>query len=112
MDASTFDDPDRPDGPDRAARHLSAALVEREFPGRLRKAQFYIGSALAAIASADPPASHDLVVTRIATGREVMRTRANVLEPGLLLDQVREDLESKSVREFFIEWKLPEELGE
>ena len=111
MDASDFDAPDRRDEADVAALHLRAALVEREFPGRLNKAKFYLGSALAGLLSADPPASHDLVVTRITTGREVMRTHADVLEPGLLLDQVRADLESKTVREFFVEWKLPEDLG-
>jgi hypothetical protein len=51
----------------------------------------------------------DLVVRRIDTGREVLRTNAGSLaEADLLLQRVRLDLETRSVREFVAEWRLIE----
>jgi hypothetical protein len=48
-----------------------------------------------------------LVVRRIDTGREVLRTDAGDLEEAdRLLQQVRLDLETRSVREFVAEWRL------
>ncbi|MBF4621220.1 hypothetical protein [Clavibacter sp. VKM Ac-2542] len=48
-----------------------------------------------------------LVVRRIDTGREVMRTDAGDLdEADRLLQRVRLDLETRSVREFVAEWRL------
>jgi hypothetical protein len=48
-----------------------------------------------------------LVVRRIDTGREVLRTDAGDLEAAdRLLQQVRLDLETRSVRDFVAEWRL------
>ncbi|PPF54899.1 hypothetical protein C5C13_13320 [Clavibacter michiganensis] len=48
-----------------------------------------------------------LVVRRIDTGREVMRTDAGDLdEADRLLQRVRLDLETRSVRDFVAEWRL------
>ncbi|RIJ50342.1 hypothetical protein DZG00_11050 [Clavibacter lycopersici] len=48
-----------------------------------------------------------LVVRRIDTGREVLRTDAGDLdEADRLLQRVRLDLETRSVRDFVAEWRL------
>ncbi|RII91543.1 hypothetical protein DZF96_16595, partial [Clavibacter michiganensis] len=48
-----------------------------------------------------------LVVRRIDTGREVMRTDAGDLdEADRLLQRVRLDLETMGVRDFVAEWRL------
>ena len=48
-----------------------------------------------------------LVVRRIDTGREVLRTDAGDLEEAdRLLQRVRLDLETRSVRDFVAEWRL------
>jgi hypothetical protein len=48
-----------------------------------------------------------LVVRRIDTGREVLRTDAGSLaDADRLLQRVRLDLETRSVRDFVAEWRL------
>ncbi|MFT2690267.1 hypothetical protein [Clavibacter zhangzhiyongii] len=48
----------------------------------------------------------DLVVRRIDTGREVLRTNAGSLaEADLLLQRVQLDLETRSVADFVADWR-------
>jgi hypothetical protein len=93
---------------DVAADHLTAELLPRR--GRPLARAWHWGVAVLAVASGfgDGVAPVDLVVRRIATGAEVMRTPADVGSPDFLLEQVRDDLASKTVEEFFAEWRLPE----
>ncbi len=56
------------------------------------------------------PSANDLVVTRRATGGEVLRVAAgSIVEADQLHQRVRADLETKSVAEFVAEWRLPSE---
>lgn len=93
---------------DVAANHLTAELLPRR-GGPLARAWHWGVVALGVVIGfGDGVAPVDLVVRRIATGGEVMRTPADVGSPDFLLEQVREDLASKTVEEFFAEWRLPE----
>lgn len=83
--------------PEVAADHLRAELVPKRFSG-LRMA---IDSALGGVSIA----VYDLVVTRLDTGAEVIRTAADTGDPHHLLGQVELDLERKSVAEFLEEWR-------
>lgn len=89
---------------DRASEHLTAAL---EAPGgssarRLLRRVWSIVRAL----WGDVDLDVDLVVRRRETGVEVLRTAADVGEPDLLLQTVRDDLDTKSVEEFIREWRV------
>ena len=90
---------------DRAADHLHADLVTRPRTG-WRRLRYWVLAIVAALFQDDGPAVFDLVVTRTATGREVLRTPADVGDPQHLLDTVREDLETKTVAEFVAEWRI------
>ncbi|GMA28662.1 hypothetical protein [Arenivirga flava] len=85
------------DHPEVAADHLRAELVPKPFSG-LRMA---IDTALGGLSIA----VYDLVVTRLDTGAEVIRTAADAGDPHHLLGQVELDLERKSVAEFLEEWR-------
>ncbi len=85
---------------DPASTHLRAELVER------RKTWKYWGGLLLAMFTHDAPPIFDLVVYRRESGAEVMRTVADIADPGHLLEQVRQDLEEKTVEEFFSEWRV------
>jgi len=89
---------------DAASNYLTAELLERRIVGWARVR--HLALSVAGAFFGDLPASHDLVVTRIDNGAEVMRTPADLGSPEFLLDQVRDDLEQKTVEEFFAEWKL------
>ena len=90
---------------DRAADHLHADLVTRPRTG-WRRLRYWVLAIVAALFQDDGPAVFDLVVTRTATGREVLRTPADVGDPQHLLDTVRNDLETKTVAEFVAEWRI------
>ena len=92
---------------DYAADHLHAALVERTFHG-WRRLRFWVLALVAGAFGHEGPAVFDLVVTRTATGAEIMRTRADLGDPEALLEQVQEDLATKTVIEFLAEWRIIE----
>ena len=89
-----------------ASHYLTANLHERP-----RTPRYWLGVALALVTQEAPPL-YDLVVTRRDTGREVMRTIADIADPEHLLEQVNEDLATKTVEEFFSEWRVLEQPPE
>jgi hypothetical protein len=95
--------------PAPAAHHLEATL-EPHCPRGLRRllhtGRVAVSVLLATFGVIDPPIFSNLVVRRRDTGAEVLRTRADIGDPELLLAQVRRDLEEKSVAEFAAEWRL------
>ena len=76
----------------------------------IRRALRAAGAILSAVVGAevsDLGREAQLVVRRIDTGREVLRTNAGSLsEADLLLQRVRLDLETRSVRDFVAEWRI------
>jgi hypothetical protein len=93
-----------------AAEYLTADLEERRGNRVVKGARLLANLVLAAVgAGHDNVADVDLVVRRRDSGREVIRTAADVGEPEFLLHQVRRDLESKTVEEFVAEWTLPDD---
>ena len=94
---------------DFAAQHLRAELVPHKARG-WRVVTYWFRVLIAAFAG-DIPSTFDLVVYRRDSGAEVMRTYADVGSPEYLLDQVNDDLETKTVHEFFAEWRLDVEPG-
>lgn len=89
---------------DAAANHLTAELEPRRGSWWQKAAAWLF----ALIDTAFGGAAHgplDLVVRRIDSGREVMRTAADTGSPDFLIEQVREDLATKTVDEFFAEWR-------
>ncbi|QOD44042.1 hypothetical protein [Clavibacter zhangzhiyongii] len=106
-DASAGDG-ERDAGPAVAAEVLEARLeIGPRRP--VRQAVRAIGAiALAAVGAdgGDLGRESDLVVRRIDTGREVLRTNAGSLaEADLLLQRVRLDLETRSVADFVADWR-------
>lgn len=89
---------------DPAHLHLEATLEPHRARGWRRLAH-YAGVALSVV-TGDIPSLSDLVVRRRDTGAEVLRTKADVGDPELLLAQVRRDLREKTVTEFAAEWRL------
>ncbi|QIS38129.1 hypothetical protein [Clavibacter capsici] len=107
--AASVGDDDHDDEPEVAAEVLEAVLeIGPRRP--LRRAVRAIGAvALAAVGAdgSDLGRESDLVVRRLDTGREVLRTNAGSLaEADLLLQRVRLDLETRSVTDFVAEWRL------
>jgi hypothetical protein len=95
-----------------AAEHLTADLEERRGNRLVKGARLVANLALMATgAGLDNIADVDLVVRRRDTGREVMRTPADVGDPEILIHRVRRDLESKTVAEFVAEWRLPDDAA-
>lgn len=95
-----------------AAQILTADLEERRGGRLLRGVRLLINLAAMAVGSSpDVVADVDLVVRRRDTGREVMRTPADVGDPEILVHRVRRDLEEKTVEEFIAEWRLPEDTA-
>jgi hypothetical protein len=95
-----------------AAEHLTADLEVRRGNRFVKGMRFLANLAFMAVgASPDIAADTDLVVRRRDTGREVMRTPADVGDPEILVYQVRRDLESKTVEEFVAEWRLPDDAA-
>jgi hypothetical protein len=93
---------------DVAATHLRAELVPHKVHG-WRVLTHWARVVLAAVMG-DFPSNLDLVVYRRDTGAEVMRTYSDIGSPEYLLDQVNDDLASKTVLEFFAEWRLDVDL--
>ena len=89
----------------RASEYLTAELTDRKRKG-FRSVLAMFETVITGDLNARAPS--DLVVRRIDTGREVLRTHADVGDPDYLLHQVRKDLESKTVAEFIAEWRLPD----
>ena len=88
-----------------AAEHLTAELQPRR-GSRLAKAWHFVMSFVEGLLGGGiPEDAVDLVILRRETGAEVMRTPADVGSPEYLLEQVQRDLESKTVEEFFAEWR-------
>lgn len=91
--------------PESLASHsLTAELLPRR-GDPVVKAWRFVLSVFAALFG-ETVASVDLVVRRRDTGAEVMRTPADVPDPEHLLETVREDLATKTITEFFAEWRL------
>ena len=90
---------------DRAEQPLEATLEPHRADGWQRLTHY--GGALVALASGEMPNLSDLVVRRRDTGAEVIRTKADVGDPQLLLAQVRRDLREMTVTEFAAEWRPP-----
>lgn len=90
-----------------AAQILSADLEQRRGGRLLRGVRFLVNLVGMAVGGLDVVADVDLVVRRRDTGREIMRTPANVGDPEILVHRVRRDLEEKTVEEFIAEWRLP-----
>lgn len=80
-----------------AAEHLRAELRPRRFVGLRLAIDAALGGGVVTV--------HDLVVTRLDTGAEVIRTPADTGDPHHLLGQVDLDLETKTVEEFLREWR-------
>ncbi|ALD11766.1 hypothetical protein BFL35_09130 [Clavibacter michiganensis] len=108
--ASVGDDHDDHDDEPEVAAEVLEAVLEIGPRRPLRRAVRAIGAvALAAVGAdgSDLGRESDLVVRRLDTGREVLRTNAGSLaEADLLLQRVRLDLETRSVTDFVAEWRL------
>ena len=92
-----------------AAEHLTAELQPRRASG-FAKAWIFVTSLVEGLLGGGiPEDAVDLVILRRETGAEVMRTPADVGSPEYLLEQVNRDLESKTVEEFFAEWRTRDE---
>lgn len=85
------------EGREVAAEHLRAELRPKRFAGLRLLIDTALGGGMIAV--------HDLVVTRLDTGAEVVRTSADVADPHHLLGQVELDLETKTTAEFLEEWR-------
>ncbi len=93
-----------------AAEHLTADLEKRRGSSLMRGVRFLVNLVMLAVAgSPDTMSDLDLVVRRRDSGREIMRTPADVGDAEFLLHQVRRDLQSKTVAEFLDEWRLRED---
>nr|WP_315266427.1 hypothetical protein [Microbacterium lemovicicum] len=93
---------------DAAADHLEADLVGRPLSPMRRSLRMIASVVTTALSGdADPVgAAIDLVVTRRASGAEVLRVKAGSMEEAdRLLQVVRQDLATKTVREFVAEWR-------
>jgi len=108
-DASTTGD-DHADGEPAVAAEVLEAWLEVGPRRPVREAVRAIGALALAVVGGDGGdlgRESDLVVRRIDTGREVLRTNAGSLsEADLLLQRVRLDLETRSVRDFVAEWRI------
>jgi hypothetical protein len=92
-----------------ASEYLTADLEKRRGNPVVRGFRTLVNVVVAASGGGgDLLADVDLVVRRRDTGREILRTAADVGEPELLLHTVRRDLETKTVEEFVAEWRLPD----
>lgn len=92
-----------------AADVLQATIELRKEPPTRRALRAITGLVLGAVTGDATTATSnvDLVVTRLDTGREIIRTPGgSVEEADLLLKSVRSDLESKSVEDFLREWHV------
>ncbi|WKK72531.1 hypothetical protein Q0F99_06200 [Rathayibacter oskolensis] len=81
---------------DIAAEHLRAELRLRRFSGLRMAIDAVLGGGVVTV--------HDLVVTRLDTGAEVFRTKADTGDAHHLLGQVELDLETRTTAEFLREW--------
>jgi hypothetical protein len=91
---------------DAAADHLTAHLEPRTGSPLKRAWDWTVAIVLGLLSLGDSATPLDLVIRRIDTGKEVMRTPADIGSPDFLIEQVREDLATKTVEEFFAEWRL------
>lgn len=94
---------------DVAANYLTADLEPLTASRIVSAWHWTVAAVEVALGFGDGIAPADLVVRRIDTGREVLRTRADVGSPDYLLDEVRRDLATKTVDDFIAEWRLREE---
>ena len=99
------------DGDAPVAAEILEAVLEAGPRRPIRRAVRTIGAlALAVVGAADVDdlgRESDLVVRRIDTGREVLRTNAgSPVEADALLQRVRLDLETRTVRDFVADWRL------
>lgn len=94
---------------DAAANYLTASIEPLKASRLVAAWKWTVAALEVALGMGDGIAPSDLVVRRIDTGREVLRTRANVGSPDYLLDEVRRDLATKTVDDFIAEWRLRDE---
>lgn len=90
-----------------AAEYLTAELQPRRSSALAKTWHFVASFAEGMLGGGIPEDALDLVILRRETGAEVMRTPADVGAAEMLLDQVRRDLESQTIEEFFAEWRTP-----
>lgn len=91
---------------DAAADHLTADLEPHRATPIKKVLRWGLALLESTLGGSTAVAPMDLVVRRIDTGREVLRTYSDVGSPDFLLEQVRHDLATKTVEEFFAEWRL------
>ncbi|WP_166867668.1 MULTISPECIES: hypothetical protein [unclassified Salinibacterium] len=95
-----------------AHQHLTVDL-EATRVGVPRKVARWLGAALEAALGSLPSAPDvDLVVRRIDSGAEILRTHADTGSPEALLAQARADLATKTVADFVAEWRLIDDAGD
>ena len=95
--------------PPMAAEYLSADLEARRLstPSRLMRNGFAFALAALGFGGEDALPGFELVVTRLDTGAEVLRTPVGQFEEAShILSTVRDDLARQSVEAFVREWKL------
>ena len=80
-----------------AAEHLRAELRPRTLT--------WLRMTIDALLGGGVMTTHDLVVTRLDTGAEVIRTAADIGDPYVLLGQIELELETKTTAEFLEEWR-------
>jgi hypothetical protein len=92
-----------------AAEYLSADLVGRRFHPAVRVFRHLSAFALSAFGfgGEDALPGFELVVTRLDTGAEVLRTPVGQFEEATrVLTSVRDDMARLSVEQFFREWRV------
>lgn len=80
-----------------AAEHLRAELRPRRLSG--------LRVAIDALLGGNVLTLHDLVVTRLDTGAEIIRTPADLGDPYVLLGQIELELETRTTAEFLADWR-------
>jgi hypothetical protein len=90
---------------DTASTVFEAALVEHVGPGTHLPG--VIAPGLGEALMAEEPSKVDLVVRRLDDGTEIIRTPADLGDPGTLLATAQQDLARMTVEEFVDEWKMP-----
>jgi hypothetical protein len=92
------------EGMDPASNYLIAELEEPT--GTRTRRLLRRAYALLRAAWGDIDVEADLVIRRRESGAEVLRTPADVGDPHILLETVRDDLDTKTVDEFVREWRV------
>src|SRR5690606_15961093 len=91
---------------DAAANYLTADLEPVKASRLVTAWKWTVAAVEGALGISDGIAPSDLVVRRIDTGREGLRTRADAGSPGFRLDEVRHDPATEPGDDFVAEWRL------